>query len=491
MDFVFEPNTLDKLDSLPTEAPGQPGGLAGPLDGSGDLPASQLPPVLESIAGQTTSAGKAQTYSALNTASLTPFSATAGASTIPLSKAGGNLATGFLATGTATAGYAPLSNGSGDAVWGSVSSAGTPSIVITGSNLSLGANYELLTNPFRLANFRRRTFSPLARAVNVSAGSEFGWTNLNFSSTNLGTCDENITTANCWRVQHKAVTTAWNGATRTAPFRYRTVNQGGGVDIWYVFRIKNNASVNGQVSGALVCQDDDRSKFQALWFGWLTGAPKVESFTGSSVTAALGGSDLANGVWGAISISDGGTTRTYYNTTNQATPPTTGWTLLQTATSLFTSNVKVLDAGLVILGAAGGAYNTDVCWFSEEPITAQANPLMAPNAYWGAQGFDSTPTEIQLVTDADMGTTAPLVNQAQLRSMLTDMVNRVSGDSAVWTFSAKQSASPGATSGTFYDSSAIVLSGTGRYFSLWAKCLSTGNVLPGSLLLPGIVTFTP
>lgn len=45
MDLVFEPNTLDRLDGLPTVQPGHAGGLAGPLDADGKIPASQMPSI--------------------------------------------------------------------------------------------------------------------------------------------------------------------------------------------------------------------------------------------------------------------------------------------------------------------------------------------------------------------------------------------------------------------------------------------------------------
>jgi hypothetical protein len=45
MDFIFEPNTLGKIDDLPQPAPGEPGGLAGPLDEYGLLPTAQLPQI--------------------------------------------------------------------------------------------------------------------------------------------------------------------------------------------------------------------------------------------------------------------------------------------------------------------------------------------------------------------------------------------------------------------------------------------------------------
>lgn len=41
----IEPNQVGKLDDLPQSAPGQPGGLAGPLDESGYLPSAQIPPI--------------------------------------------------------------------------------------------------------------------------------------------------------------------------------------------------------------------------------------------------------------------------------------------------------------------------------------------------------------------------------------------------------------------------------------------------------------
>lgn len=46
MDVVIEPNTLGKLDGLPEDPVGTPGGVAGPLDASGVLPLAQISPLV-------------------------------------------------------------------------------------------------------------------------------------------------------------------------------------------------------------------------------------------------------------------------------------------------------------------------------------------------------------------------------------------------------------------------------------------------------------
>lgn len=45
MEVIIEPNTLNRIDDLPQPAPGEPGGLAGPLDDDGLIPTSQIPQI--------------------------------------------------------------------------------------------------------------------------------------------------------------------------------------------------------------------------------------------------------------------------------------------------------------------------------------------------------------------------------------------------------------------------------------------------------------
>lgn len=352
--------------------------------------------------------------------------------------------------------------------------------------LSLGALYEIRNYQGKnaLALTRFETFSRVARSYTIAgASTQYGWTtDANFTSTTLSAANENTTTSGALRLGVKAVGTSYNVATRTAPTMYRAFTAGpdGAAFIQARFQINNQAFTN-QLAGLVLVQDDDNTRMVGLWCGYLSGGHRCEGYDGTSATAATTAGTLTNGVWLQIEYRNNKTVNLWYSFTNQATPPT-DWTRLKTKDDVFSSPEKVIRAGIVALGSASGTYTVDVPYldtkFYQNPMLWGTKDLVDD---WAAQGFDTSSTAIQLITDWDTGTQGS-PSQAKLRQVLADAVNPFEGSSttSTWTFSAVCSASLGAAAGTYYAAGSLVLTDTGKYCNLWAKATSDGYY-PASL----------
>lgn len=383
----------------------------------------------------------------------------------------GALTTGLLKM-SVSAGTATLST----AVAGTdyITSAAAPSEPrVINSALTLGSSYEVRNYQGKnvLALKRFKTFARTARSYTISAGSQYGWTkDANFTSTNLSAADEDTTTNDALRFGIKAVATSYNTATRTAPTLYRTFTPSSDDSTFVFARLQiNNQASSTQATGIFLGQDDDSTKFAAIWCGYISGGHKCEAYDGGSSTAATSAGTLTTGVWVSLEYKSTKTVYMRYSFTNSATPPT-DWTLLRSKDDLFTNADKTLRVGFVMLGSASGTYTADIPYFDTRIIQ---NPLWGGKDLgqdWAAQGFDSTSPAIQLIADWQISGTP---SQAKLRQILADAVNPIeTATTSTWTFTAVCSSSAGASPGSYAAAASVTLTDTGDYCNLWAKATS-------------------
>lgn len=368
--------------------------------------------------------------------------------------------------------------------------ASTP--VIMGDGITTaGTEYELVTEGgARYLRLKRHVlFDRAARAI-AAADSEFGWTWANRARIVAG--DEDTTAADACYLEHDGAASAYDSAVTSGPFRYRTYKNG-----VYTFdltaRVVQSGTNDGDHVGIVISNPTTPTKLMRLIIGYQGGSPTVscqDSAGGGFSVVIAAGAVNTDGTWLRI-VRLGTSFVVLYSVTNQATPPS-DWTVLYTSIDQahfqqgFPTSFR---AGITLNGSGTAAFNATVLYYDDRATYTQ--DLDGVQETWGAQGYASTGPEIQILDDWDLGAAAPALSQASVRAALGDAVNRLPGDAGAWTFSVKQSATVGATSGAFAAASALTISGTGRYVSVWAKCTSTNNVQAGSLLLPISLPFTP
>jgi len=430
----------------------------------------------------TTATASAATADAIKAAPIVTTTATSalsgetnlGALTTGLLKMSVSAGTATLSTATAGTDYIT-----------SASSTTTPMVI--GSGLTLGSSYEIRNYEGKnvLALKRWKVFGKSSRSFTITPGSQNGWIlDANFTSTTLSAANEDTTTNDALRLGVKAVATSYNTATRTAPTMYRTFTPSSDDSTFIIARLQiNNQASSTQATGIFLGQDDDSTKFAAVWCGYISGGHKCEAYDGGSSTANTSAGVLTTGVWVMLEYKSTKTVYMRYSFTNQATPPT-DWTLLRSKDDLFTNADKTLRLGIVALGSASGTYTADIPYFDTRIVQ---NPLWGGKDLgqdWAAQGFDSTSPAIQLIADWQI-TGVP--SQAKLRQILADAVNPIeTATTSTWTFSAVCSSSAGAAAGSYAAAASVTLTDTGDYCNLWAKATSDG-FQPATLDIGNIV----
>ena len=370
------------------------------------------------------------------------------------------------------------------AAGGSSSISSPPIVVPAAVDLSGdGAAYERYGLDLRL---RVRTLFEDAIA-DAKAAPPGGRTLVN--GANVASSDCNTTTANAHRIVHANAATQWWAGTYTAPVYYDVVDSTE-TDLWLVGRFVTAADQSYELIGLHVSDDADNAKFLRLMIGDATAAPKVWCQANSgllSVNAALTAAQVnTTGVWLMIQLR-GTVLWCWYNVTDSATPPTSGWTRIAALDWLgtgsgLTSKHRV-GYQAVNIGNPGGGFAGDVLYYDH--AAWWGDRARGPQAkLGGGAGYKTGSPAVKILTDWDLGSAAPGVSQPLLRKVLASIENRESWDSASWTYGAIQAAGVGASPAGFAAAAAVVVEGAGRYFSLHAKCASDGKQA-GSLALGG------
>ena len=224
----------------------------------------------------------------------------------------------------------------------------------------------------------------------------------------------------------------------------------------------------------------------ASWYLWGTTGVLDAYVAGANVgTVTL---TVGAPVWLRITLAAGYASMEY-NTSASSTEPTTGWVLLGRA-AVWAVNLPLYDVTWAQnhTTSAGGSSLT-IEGLRESYGPPYASPALSAN------GFAPAPAALTLA-EIDAGA-AWLPSQAALRLRLADVINRLPGDLGTWTFSmtGSTSASPAAAT-TYQSAAALTLKDAGtdtttttayRYWTLRAKCTSTGGLQPASIDVSGLV----
>jgi hypothetical protein len=247
---------------------------------------------------------------------------------------------------------------------------------------------------------------------------------------------------------------------------------------------------NSDVLRFAVVDDGTISKFV---HAYIDGTPQLVFGNGAaSTTVGITGGQATAGVWFRTDIfREGNAAAQYYNTVNQATPPTT-WTFARRDTAVFTNIDDSMRAGFMIIRATNGTADGYLMYYDDSANTnTWAQGVFTGNPSF-ATGLDNTGPAVTLVASFNMGGAGAVVADADVRSAVTEVENQRWFDTGAWTYSAVRGAAPNPAASTYQAKASITVGGTGQYFALYAKCTSTGRSQPCSLAAHAIrIPFTP
>lgn len=347
---------------------------------------------------------------------------------------------------------------------------------VTASGITPVTGAEVVTvRGGRYLRLARRTTFPEARSLTPATTPEVGWTKVNGSA--LTTIDENTTAADALYLRHGASSTDWysGSATYTAPLRYRTLTLQPGRPVTACARIGGNNQANFESCG-LIVEGPANGSYVRAGIQFNTTLKVWSSYGTTEATAALTTGQRDAGIWVAIVIErnsdDTYSWSTYYSVAAVSTPPLlSSMTKLQSRSSVAQWTAPALRVGILQITAnTNDTLENEVHWF--EVVADHDDYTLLPweeAAQWAAVQYDDAATEQAIVTDYDLGTDAPTLDQAQLRLILADLVNRLPNDSGTVTFSCVQSSGAGAASSAYNAAGTAVVEGSGRYLNLWAK----------------------
>lgn len=360
--------------------------------------------------------------------------------------------------------------------------------LLPAGGVSAGSSYEVTTSSDiegpGVLQLKRVVNFPTSRTI-AAADSEYGWTWINravFTSADDDTTNDGEST---W--VHNTTSTDWFGATRTAPIRYRNVPYAAGQSIDVVCRVKTNTSRNYEFAGIMLFDPVTQTNWSRVIAGYAGSSYIISANDTSGVTATEATTTstvlVTNGIWLRLVWTDSGWTA-YYSTANQSTPPTS-WTLLHRRATASAWGSGTTAGNSVGVGMFSQTVNTTggftVRWMHwNADVVPQ--PLFASGLEWGTELFSTSGPE-QLVGEVDFGAAVEL-DQTKLRQFLADVTNTRTSDLATVTYSVVGGSSTGPASGTYYAAGSVVVSGSYRYWRVYAKITSATGVEQGSVKLP-------
>jgi hypothetical protein len=304
------------------------------------------------------------------------------------------------------------------------------------------------------------------------------------TSSNLLAADENTTTANGLFIS--GITSGTYATLATEPGFQKDYSPNAIGGHTFIYRISTaNIDTTSKYCIGLIVNAADATKFEYVGFKNVGGASAglIGGSNAGETAATCDATCAANGVWFRIDQWTGNTV--YYNTVNQSTPPST-WTSLHTAstTSLNPGQTLRFRFHLVRSTAVAGNVSCSILYFDDQNVL---NPTTIDNVAFTNTGTDNTNAAVQLVTDRIIGASTTLTD-ANLRSTLTEAINRRPGEAGAWTFcSLRGSSTPSVGSCSFAAaaSATTATSGDSSHWSLWAKCNAT-RAQTCSLFLPAM-----
>lgn len=372
----------------------------------------------------------------------------------------------------------------------SAASSGSASVngVLTASEVSAGATYEVVTglDGSKVLQLKRQKTYTTAR-TSALTGTEWGRTWMNGAS--LDSADQNTTTANAFRWDLDATSSDWSTGTQTAPYYYRTVLLNAGDRLTYTVRVSCDGDATHELAGIGVTLDSSQATYSLLRLGYsftaVSPGVQVDDSVYAVAAVAVTAGQRNAGVWLRMVIDASGIHH-YYNTTDQATPPTGAWSRVRTQNVSTSAQWWMGQTLRVCLNAMTvNTSNNFECDFLYEDIQFEAGERGRTGIQWGSVLLDTSATE-QLIAEVDFGTNVSL-NQTRLRAILADATNTRPGDTATVTYSVVSGASTAPASSTYYAASAVVAPAAGRYIRVYAKILSATGAEQGSVRLPLIL----
>ncbi len=358
---------------------------------------------------------------------------------------------------------------------------------VTGAGIdTTGSIYEIVTDTVNGNKYLKlkvnKTF--VTTVANSISSPPAGWT----WADSAGLTIASQGAVNGRLVTHNSTNTDWAGVTRNGPRQFRAFTRDTTGVQYVIARIASDGNANYERAGVIIYDPATPATYTDYCVGYHSsgGGLVLMSRVGDSseqyTTVTSGQRDA--GVWVMILLTLDGAVEHYYSLSGSSTVPTT-WTFRRRSSAGFFSTLSTMYAATIsYTGNTSGSHTSKILYYDDTGLIGRGLPFVNTVATMGAEGVATTGTEISLLSDWDIGTSGATINQTRLRQILSDITNSTAYDTATVTFSVKQSATVAATSGTYYAPGSVVVSGTGRYVSLWVKILANTTLVNGSVRLP-------
>ena len=375
--------------------------------------------------------------------------------------------------------------------------------IVADPNFTIPTYYERITRPLSAYGFGLVHLQPqmtwTKTVADAKANVPGGWTLVN--STNVLNADENTTTANA--LYFKMITTGQT-TNAQAPGYYKTYYLTPGGRSSFVARIASANAADANRYAMFWITRDGTPATTPYWYMALVilGGGSTGIQAGNGTTSADGTASVADGtagIWVRIEFASNRDVTYWYNKTVQATPPTTGWTLLKhdiNSTTGTTPDAETkIRTGFYLLRPSGTlTIDMTVLYYDDSGSQTSSSDYVILNNLTsaGATGFDDSSPVLTLVTGYDLGASTATLTDANVRSALTEITNPRSFDTAAWTWSVTRGASAPVACGSYAAAASVTVGGSGRYVSVCGKAASTSRIQPGSVNATGLrIPFTP
>lgn len=339
------------------------------------------------------------------------------------------------------------------------------------ANPTLATGYEVVRGYLRTAHVYN---CPTARTI-AAASPEYGWTWAN--RTNLTTANENTTKANGSYGKVTTTNSDWWISAQTAAFRYQTL-------VWdwrpmeFIGLIYSNGAANYESVDMAIVSDSAATNFLRVGVGSNAGTPGIFCFTNSATRVTITSGQRDAGVWFRVVLAPTsagvGILAISYNVTASASPPTT-WTRLDQMTITLPPFASLRWGNMWVSTNTAGNLAGGALWMGARYLDRPPFEMTAPAFFHGRQ-FDTSAAAQTLIASFDLGTPGAAISDTELRAALAAAENHADDDSgATWTYSAVRGSSASPAAGSYAAAASVSVSGTGRYFALYAKCTSDGT----------------
>lgn len=236
-----------------------------------------------------------------------------------------------------------------------------------------------------------------------------------------------------------------------------------------------STAVNTRGAGLIIYNTSNQNSYVRILSLYDAGSYKVYADTASGfASTAVTSAEWTTGVWLRLRIF--GTTVVCEYATGTTRPPNdAAWTTVR-------SDVTFALGDSLTAGRTGLTLTDTTTAFAPKFLTFDDTLMASASDVYGqvpanactSCGYVTSPEALTLIPSADFGVPVA-ISQSTVRTMLASAINNLPGDAAAWTFSVVGGASPNPAAGSYAAAGSVTVTGTFRYWAVYAKCTSDGS----------------